>query len=161
MTVVLVAALADGQVIGRDGGLPWHLPEDLAHFRELTLGHPVVMGRRTWESLPPRFRPLPERRNIVLTRDPAWRAEGAERASSLAEALSLASGAERVCVIGGGEVFAEALAFADELHLTELALAVEGDAWFPPFRDAGFREVERRERIAANGTCFAFVTYAR
>ena len=89
MKVALVAAVACGGVIGRDGGLPWRLPEDLAHFRKVTMGHPMVMGRRTWESLPVGFRPLPGRRNLVVTRNPSWGAEGAERAGSLEEALEL------------------------------------------------------------------------
>jgi dihydrofolate reductase len=157
--VALVAALARGGVIGRDGGLPWHLPEDMAHFRDVTMGHPVVMGRKTWESLPERFRPLPGRRNIVVTRKPAWSAEGAERASSLEEALALVGGAEHVSVIGGGEIFAAALPYADQLLLTEIELDVDGDTAFPP-RD-GFAETAREEHVGEDGTRFAFVTYRR
>jgi dihydrofolate reductase len=159
--VALVAAIARGGVIGRDGGLPWHLPEDMAHFREVTLGHPVVMGRRTWESLPHRFRPLPGRRNVVVTRNPQWSAEGAERAASLAEALELLGGEARVSVIGGGELFSEALPLADELVLTELDLEVDGDTFFPHWDREAFVEASREERIAADGTPIAFVRYVR
>lgn len=111
-----------GGVIGRDGGMPWHVPEDLAHFKELTLGDPVIMGRKTWESLPPRFRPLPGRANVVVTRRADWAAEGAERAASVDEALALAAAREpaRVWVIGGAEVFRQTLPLADRLEVTEL-----------------------------------------
>src|SRR3954449_11435566 len=97
--LALIAAVARNGVIGDRGGMPWRLPEDLQHLRRTTLGHPVVMGRRTWDSLPDRFRPLPGRRNVVVTRDPDWHADGAERAGSLAEALALAGAVERVFVI--------------------------------------------------------------
>ncbi len=161
MIVALVAAVARGGVIGRDGGLPWRLPEDMAHFREVTLGHPVVMGRRTWESLPESFRPLPGRRNVVVSRNAAWSAAGAERAGSLEEALDLLAHEDRVSVIGGGELFAEALPLADELVLTELDLEVEGDTCFPAWDRAAFVETSRETRVAAEGTHFAFVTYER
>jgi dihydrofolate reductase len=127
----LVAAVARGEVIGRGGTLPWHLPEDMARFRELTMGHPVVMGRRTWDSLPDRFRPLPGRRNVVVTRNETWAADGAERAGSLDDALELLEDTPQGFVIGGAEVFAEALPLADELLLTEIDLEVEGDTFFP------------------------------
>jgi dihydrofolate reductase len=161
VTLALVAAVALGGVIGRDGGLPWRLPEDLAHFREVTTGHPVVMGRRTWESLPDRFRPLPGRRNVVVTRNAHWSAEGAERAGSLDEALGLVDGAERISVIGGGELFAAALPLADELLLTEIDLELAGDTYFPPWDRDAFVEIARDEHVAEDGTPFAFVTYRR
>lgn len=159
MKVSLVAAVARGGVIGRDGGLPWRLAEDMAHFRDATMGHPVVMGRRTWESLPERFRPLPGRRNVVVTREPDWSAVGAERAGSLEDALQLLAGDERVSVVGGGEVFAAALPVADELLLTEIDLDVPGDAFFPEWDRDAFVEVAREERASDDGTRFAFVTY--
>ena len=161
MIVALVAAVAHGGVIGRDGTVPWHLPEDMAHFRELTMGHPVVMGRRTWDSLPERFRPLPGRRNVVVTRNAGWADEGAERVGSLAGALELVEGEERVFVIGGAEIYAAALPAADELLLTEIDLDVDGDTLFPEWYDAGFVEVSREEHTAADGTHFAFVRYVR
>jgi dihydrofolate reductase len=159
--VVVVAAIARDGVIGRDGTLPWHLPEDMAHFRAVTLGHPVVMGRRTWESLPDRFRPLPGRRNVVVTRNPSWRADGAERAGSLDEALTLAEGEGVVSVIGGAELFEAALPRADELRLTEIDLVVEGDTFFPPFSGEVFAETERTAHVSDSGVPLAFVTYRR
>jgi dihydrofolate reductase len=159
--VALVAAVARGGVIGRDGGIPWHLPEDIAHFKELTTGHAVVMGRKTWDSLPDRFRPLPNRRNVVVTRNPAWRDPGAERVSSVAEALDLLAGEARVFVIGGAEIYAAALPYAHELVLTEIALDVDGDTFFPHRDDRAFEQTERDERVSADGARFAFTTYRR
>jgi dihydrofolate reductase len=159
--VALVAAVARGGVIGRDGTVPWRLPEDMARFREMTMGHPVVMGRRTWDSLPKRFRPLPGRRNVVVTRNASWSAGGAERAGSLAEALELVAGADRVSVIGGGEIYEAALPRADELVLTEVDLSVDGDTFFPDFDRFEFAEVEREPRVSEEGIRFAFVTYRR
>lgn len=127
----LVWAEAAGGVIGADGGMPWHVPEDLAHFRAVTLGAPVIMGRRTWESFPDRFRPLPGRRNIVVTRSDEWDADGAERAGSLDDALKLAADAAEVWVIGGGGIFREAIGRADVLEVTELDLQVDGDTYAP------------------------------
>jgi dihydrofolate reductase len=158
--VSLVAAVARGGVIGRDGGIPWRIPEDARRFRDLTLGHPVVMGRRTWESLPARFRPLPGRRNIVVTRNVDWRAEGAERAGSLAEALALVDGPQAF-VIGGAGLYADALPFADELLLTEIELDVAGDTFFPDWARAEFVEVARSAHVSEDGTPFAFVAYRR
>jgi dihydrofolate reductase len=159
--VSLVAAVARGGVIGLDGKLPWHIPEDLAFFRDLTMGHPVIMGRVTWDALPARFRPLPGRRNVVVTRNPAWSAKGAERATSLDEALAVLDGSAEVFVIGGSEIFAAALPRADALVLTELELDVEGDVFFPQWNRETFREVSRVERVSADGIALAFVTYAR
>ncbi len=161
MTIALVAAIARGGVIGRDNTIPWRLPEDLAHFKVLTTGHPVVMGRRTWCSLPDRFRPLPDRRNVVVTRNPAWHGEGAERAASLDEALQLLGGETRLFVIGGAELYAAALPVADELLLTEIDADVEGDTFFPPFDRAAFGEVSRERHVSADGTPFSFVVYVR
>lgn len=139
--VGLVWAEAHGGVIGADGGMPWHVPEDLAHFTAVTAGAPVIMGRRTWESFPPRFRPLPGRRNIVVTRDAQWQDDGAERAGSLDAALQLADSEApaRVWVIGGAGLFREAIDRADLLEVTELDLEVDGDT-FAPDRD-GWRTV--------------------
>ena len=124
----MVWAQARDGVIGRDGALPWHLPEDLALFRELTMGGTVVMGRRTWESLPGRFRPLPGRTNVVLTSDPQWSAEGAQRAGSVAEVLARH---ESIWVIGGGAVYAAFLPHADRLVVTDVDALVAGDTWAP------------------------------
>jgi dihydrofolate reductase len=157
VTVTLIAAVAHEGVIGRDGGIPWHLPADMARFKELTTGHAVVMGRKTWDSLPDRFRPLPGRRNVVVTRDTRWRASGAERAGSVEEALAALRAVERVFVIGGAEIYAAALPYVDELVLTEIDLDVDGDAFFPEWDRNAFVEVSREERTAEDGTQFAFV----
>jgi len=127
-SVALVWAQARDRVIGASGGLPWHLPEDLKLFRTLTTGSTVVMGRRTWESLPERFRPLPGRTNVVLTSDPHWSAEGARRAGSVAEVLDDAG---PLWVIGGGAVYAAFLPHADRLVVTDVDVAVDGDTWAP------------------------------
>lgn len=161
MIVALVAAVAHNRVIGRDGSIPWRLPEDMARFKEVTVGNPVVMGRKTWESLPDRFRPLPGRRNVVVTRNPAWHADGAEPVGSLSAALELLGDSERVSVIGGAEVYAAALPRADELVLTEIDLAVEGDTLFPEYEPDAFEEIGREEHVAGDGTRFAFVTLTR
>jgi len=164
MTVVtLIAAVARNGVIGHRNRLLWHLPEDLRHFRRTTQGHPVIMGRRTWDSLPERFRPLPGRRNIVVTRQPGWQAAGASSAPSPAAALELAAGAPRVFVIGGAELYATMLPLADELLLTEIERDFAGDTMFPRFDRRVFVETarERQHAAAPNDFDFAFVTYRK
>ena len=161
MRVSLVAAVARGGVIGRGGAIPWRIPEDAQRFRTLTMGHPVVMGRRTWDSLPDRFRPLPGRRNVVVTRNRAWHADGAERAGSVADALRLLDGAPQVFVIGGAELYAEALPLADELLLTEIDADVEGDTFFPSWDRAAFQEESREQHVSESGIPFSFVKYVR
>jgi len=159
--VSLVAAVARGGVIGLAGGLPWRISEDAQRFRALTMGHPVVMGRRTWDSLPDRFRPLPGRRNVVVTRNRAWQASGAEEAGSLSGALALLDGEAQVFVIGGGELYAEALPLADELHLTEIDAAMDGDTFFPAWERAPFDEISREDHVSKTGVPFSFVVYKR
>ena len=161
--LALIAAVARNGVIGCGGKLPWRLPEDLQHFRRVTLGCPVIMGRKTWDSLPERFRPLPGRRNIVLTRNPHWRAQGAQPAQSLEEALALAGDAQTACVIGGSALYAAALPRTDELVLTEIDRDFDGDAYFPAWDRRLFREEERARHHAAppNDFDYAFVTYRR
>lgn len=159
--LTLIAVVARNRVIGRDNQLIWHLPEDLAHFKAVTAGHTVLMGRKTWESLPPRFRPLPGRRNIVLTRQADFRAEGAEVVASLPAALALTRPDEPVFVIGGADIYAQALPMADRLILTEVAEEAEGDALFPAFDRAGWRETARHPKTAEGGPAYAFVTYER
>ena len=156
-----MAAVARNGVIGRDGSVPWRLPEDMRHFRELTMGHPVVMGRKTWESLPDRFRPLPGRDNVVVTRNPDWAAQGADRAASVENALDLLESEPEVFVIGGGEIYVSALPLADELQLTEIDARVEGDTMFPDWDRAEFEEISREPLVSEDGTHFAFVTYER
>jgi dihydrofolate reductase len=140
--------------------MPWHLPEDLAHFKATTLGAPVLMGRKTWDSLPPKFRPLPGRRNIVITRDAAWRAEGAERAGSLEEAIALSGDVERAWIIGGAQIYRLAVPHADLAVVTEIDADFEGDAYAPEL-GAAWREVEREARTSARGLDFSFVRYRR
>jgi dihydrofolate reductase len=154
----LIAAVASNGVIGAAGRLPWHLPEDLKHFKALTSGHPVIMGRRTWESL---GKALPGRENIVVTRNPDYEAPGGSIASSLAAALALCADAPDAFVIGGGELYTEALECADVLLLTEIQRAFEGDARFPEFDRNDWREVERRPHTAESGLRFDFVRYER
>lgn len=160
MRVNLIYARARNGVIGRDGGLPWHLPEDLAHFKRYTSGCPVIMGRRTWDSLPPKFRPLPGRTNIVITRQPDWSAEGATQVGSLDIALDLCRHAEEVWVIGGAQIYAQALPLAERAVVTELDLDVPGDA-FAPGLGEGLREAERDKQVSKSGLAFAWVTYLR
>lgn len=159
--IILIVAIARNGVIGRDNQLPWELPEDLQHFKALTLGHPVIMGRKTWESLPPRFRPLPGRRNVVITRQTAFSASGAEVVGSLPAALALAGEAERLCIIGGAQIFAEALPLADTVEMTEVALEPEGDTWFPALSAQEWQETARQSAVSQNGIGYAFVTYQR
>ncbi|MET3512315.1 dihydrofolate reductase [Pseudacidovorax sp. 1753] len=158
----LIYARAANGVIGRNNALPWHLPEDMAHFRTQTRGCPVIMGRRTWDSLPPRFRPLPGRTNIVVTRQAAWQAEGAVRAHSLAEAIAAAGDAPELWVIGGAQLYAEAAPMARRAVVTEIDRDYEGDA-FAPVLDAGWSETARESHVssALEGLPFAFVTYER
>jgi len=156
----LIWAQARGGVIGNDGAMPWHLPEDLAHFKRTTLSHPVVMGRRTWDSIPPRFRPLPGRRNIVITRQPDWRHDGAERAGSLAQALQLCAPSERIWIIGGAQIFEQAIPLADELVVTEIDADIAGDT-FAPAIGSEWRQAARVPLASANGLPLAFVTWRR
>ena len=157
--LALVAAVARNGAIGRDNALLWHEPEDKRHLRRITMGHPVIMGRRTWDSLPARFRPLPGRRNIVLTRQAGWHADGAESAASIDAALALLGGAPRAFVIGGAEVYALALPRADALFLTEIDADLPGDTFFPTWDRSRFAAVDRQAHTAADGTRFTFTTY--
>ena len=152
----IVAAVASNGIIGARGKLPWHLPQDLQHFKRLTLGHPVIMGRRTWESL---GRALPGRENIVVTRRRGYEAPGAAVASSLDAALALCTGESIAFVIGGGELYAAALPLAAGLVLTEIQRDFEGDARFPDYDRAKWRETQRESHAAADGMRFDFVLY--
>jgi dihydrofolate reductase len=154
--IALVVAHSANRVIGRDGGLPWHLPGDLQRFKAITTGGTVVMGRRTYESLPDRFRPLPNRRNVVLTSDPAYGAHGAEVVTELRDAL-----AGPCFVIGGGDVYAQALPHAGRVYATELEAEVEGDTFFPALPGDEWRCVERGERIEEDGHGYRFAVYDR
>jgi dihydrofolate reductase len=158
MKLGLIYARARNGVIGKGGALPWHLPEDLAHFKQLTLGCPVIMGRKTWDSLPPRFRPLPGRQNIVITRQADWNDAGATRASSLPEALASCAGEPQVWVIGGAEIFAQAAPLADTVELTEIDSDFEGDV-FAPALGAEWKQISREPHVSSNGLHYSFATY--
>jgi len=158
MALHLIFARAANGVIGRNGQLPWHLPEDLAHFKRTTLGCPVIMGRKTWESLPPKFRPLPGRLNIVVTRQTGWQGEGARRAGSLPEAKALCPPDSNAWVIGGAEIYAQALPLAHTAVVTEIDADFEGDAFAPLF-GPGWVETARERHTSATGLGFSFVTY--
>lgn len=162
MRVNLIYARARNGVIGRNNALPWHLPEDMAHFRRATTGCPVIMGRKTWDSLPAKFRPLPERMNLVVTRQPGWHADGALRAASLDDALSIcaamAPAPVDVWVIGGADLYALAAAHAHRALVTELAQDCEGDA-YAPVLGAPWVEAARENHTSGNGMQFAWVTY--
>jgi dihydrofolate reductase len=158
--LTLIAAVARNGVIGIDNRLPWQLPADLKHFKELTTGHAVIMGRKTWESLPEKFRPLPGRRNIVVTRNDSFRAEGATVSISLPDAIAAANGDEAF-VIGGAELYKAALPLADRLQLTEIDAAYEGDTWFPAIETTRWQETARESHSDADGFRYAFVTYQR
>ena len=155
----LIAAVARNGAIGRDNGLLWHEPEDQRHFRRVTMGSPVIMGRKTWDSLPARFQPLPGRRNVVITRDPAWRAAGADVAGSLDAALDLLAGTPRAFVIGGAEIYALAMPRADELVLTEIDAELPGDVFFPAWDRSRFEATAREPHVGAGGVGYRFVTY--
>lgn len=150
--IALVVAYSRNRVIGRDGGLPWHLPADLRRFKELTSGGTVVMGRRTWDSLPERFRPLPGRRNVVVSRNGC---DAPEVCRSVGEAL-----AADCFVIGGGEIYAQALPHADRVYATEVDAVVDGDTLMPELGPE-WREAERSEPVEENGHVYSFVTYER
>jgi dihydrofolate reductase len=156
--ITLVVARADNGVIGRDGALPWHIPADLRHFKQVTIGTPMIMGRKTFESLPGL---LPGRRHIVLTRDRTWAAAGVDVVHSVQAALAQAD-AERVTVIGGAEIFELFAGLATDVELTEVHSAAEGDTHIPPFDPAVWREVSR-ERYPAEGglPAFSFVRLLR
>jgi dihydrofolate reductase len=165
VTITLVVAIAEDGVIGRDGGLPWRLSTDMKRFKAITMGHPVVMGRKTWESFP-RPGPLPGRTNIVITRDADYRPEGAVVTSSVEDALEAAEkapGGDLICVIGGGQVFAEVLGRADRLDVTHVLAQVDGDVRFPPIDPRIWRAVSEEAVPAGEKDDYPtrFVVYER
>ena len=160
MELALIYARAANGTIGKDGAMPWHLPEDLAHFKRLTTGCPVIMGRKTWDSLPARFRPLPGRRNIVITRQPDWHENGVQRTSSLREALQICEQDTIAWVMGGAQIYAQALPWADRVEVTEIAQDFEGDA-FAPVLGPEWVPTAREDHVGAGGLPFSFVSYLR
>ena len=160
MKLNLILARARNGVIGANNALPWHLPEDMAHFKRTTLGCPVIMGRKTWDSLPVKFRPLPGRLNVVVTRQIDWRGEGAVVVNSLEAACAACPADSTAWVIGGAELYAQALALASGAVVTELDADLEGDAFAPHFGPE-WREVARESHISSSGLPFSFVTYKK
>jgi dihydrofolate reductase len=165
LPLCLIAALAQNRVIGRDNQMPWHLPADLKHFKALTLGKPIIMGRKTWDSL---GRPLPGRLNLVVSRQPGLALEGAEVFPSLdaalvrAEAWAREQGADELMLIGGAQLYTQALEQADRLYLTRVELCPEGDAWFPAFNQADWQcEALEQHPASADTAAYAFETWVR
>lgn len=156
MHISLVAAMAANQVIGKNGEMPWHLPQELKHFKDITLGKPIIMGRRTYESI---GRPLPGRHNIILTRSSLNLPDTVSVAHSAAEALATAGDVEEVMVIGGGEIYRQFLPKATRLYLTEIDLEVEGDTWFPQYEPAEWVRKTLREQAAVGEKVPAFTAF--
>lgn len=161
MPLHLIYACAANGIIGKDNAIPWNLPEDMAHFRQLTHGCPVIMGRKTWDSLPLRFRPLQGRTNIVITRQPGWYGTGAQPASSLREALQICEHQSKpVWVMGGAQIYAQALPLADRIEATEIAQNFAGDV-FAPELGPEWVESARTRHVSTKGIPFSFVTYLK
>ena len=156
----LIYARAANGVIGKGNALPWHLPEDLAHFKRTTMGCPVIMGRKTWDSLPPKFRPLPGRRNVVVTRQENWKENGAYPARNMHEALQLCEQSSDVWVIGGAQLYALSEPLASTAVVTEIDQQFDGDAYAPTLGPQ-WQESSRERHTAACGLSFSFVTYRR
>lgn len=159
--IIIIAAVAKNRVIGKDNQLIWHIPADMAHFKALTQGKTVLMGRKTWDSLPPRFRPLPGRRNIVISRQADFSAPGAELANSLESGLALAASDPVVFIIGGAEIYRQAMQIADRLEVTEVNLEPEGDSWFPEITTVHWQEMAKTTPPDQTGTGYSFVSYQR
>lgn len=155
--LTIVVAIARGRVIGVDNQLPWHLSADLKHFKSLTLGKPVIMGRRTYDSI---GSPLPKRRNIVITRQAHWQAEGVEVVSSLSDAVRQAGDVPEICIIGGAQIFEQCIDDVDCLQVTEIEMTVAGDVFFPAFNQSDWKEIHR-EHHEEEGLHFDFVEYCR
>ena len=160
MKIHMIFARARNGVIGRDNTIPWRLPEDMARLKRLTTGWPVIMGRKTWDSLPPKFRPLPGRANIVITRQAGWQEAGAETAASLPDALALCAGSEEVWILGGAQIYAQAMPLANRIEVTEIAENIEGDA-FAPTLGPEWRQTAREDHVSATGMKFSFITYEK
>ncbi len=159
MIISMVVAKAENGVIGRDGDLPWRIPADLKYFKAITMGKPIIMGRKTYESI---RRPLPGRKNIVITRDRAWRADGVAVAHSLEEAVTEAGAVKESMIIGGAEIYRQALAQTGRIYLTEVHTTPDGDTVFPAIDTTEWRETSREDHPATDGNpAFSFVTLER
>ena len=160
MNINMIFARAANGVIGLNNAMPWHLPEDLAHFKKLTFGCPVIMGRKTWYSLPAKFRPLPGRTNIVITRQTDWQPEGANTAGSLQAALAQCQAASDVWIIGGAQIYAQAEPLASRIEVTHIDKNYEGDA-FAPVLGNQWLAGHKQEHVSSTGLNFSFITYTR
>ena len=162
MEIVLVVAMSENRVIGHDGDLPWKISADLKHFKTVTMGHPIIMGRKTWDSI---GRPLPGRENIVITRNPDFEVDGVVRAPSVEEALNRCrdAGADKAMIIGGGQIYADVIDIADTIELTEVHEVVDGDTVFPEIPSEVWREVAREPHppVPSSHPGFSFVTLKR
>ncbi|SSY71056.1 dihydrofolate reductase [Alysiella crassa] len=157
--ITLIAALAQNRIIGANNDIPWHIPEDFAFFKHYTSGKPVIMGRKTWDSLP--RKPLPNRRNLVITRQTDWVGQGAEVFANLADALAACGDVAEIIIMGGAQIYAQSIDLATDLRLTEVALQADGDTYFPEFAADVWREVSREKQVSQNGTGFDLVHYVR
>ena len=160
MNINMIFARSANGVIGVNGSMPWHLPEDLAHFKKLTLGHPVIMGRKTWDSLPPKFRPLPGRQNVVITRQADWLVQGVLSADSLQDALAHCSGADEVWIIGGAQIYAQAEPLASKIEVTHIDKDFVGDA-FAPVLGVQWVSSRSESHVSSTGLSFKFTTYTK
>ena len=160
MNINMIFARSANGVIGNNNAMPWHLPEDLAHFKKLTLCCPVIMGRKTWDSLPAKFRPLPGRTNVVITRQADWQAKGAQSAGSLTDALAICQAASDVWIIGGAQIYAQALPLAHRIEVTHIDKIYEGDA-FAPTLGSQWQQSLKKEHVSSTGLNFSFITYIR
>lgn len=153
----IVVAYSNNRCIGQDNALPWHLPADLAHFKQTTLGHPIVMGRNTWESI---GRPLPGRENIVISRNPDYQADGAIVCANIEDAIAQCTNAPVICIIGGAQIYQQTLPLVDQIYATEVHTHVDGDSFFPPL-GAEWQEQQRQPQPVENGLSFDFVIYTK
>ena len=160
MKINMIFARSANGVIGKNNAMPWHLPEDLAHFKKLTLGSPVIMGRKTWDSLPAKFRPLPGRTNVVITRQADWQAEGAKTAGSLQDALTLCQTSNVIWIIGGAQIYAQAEPLANRIEVTHIDKDFEGDA-FAPKLGPQWTPSHREDHVSSAGLNYSFITYTR
>ena len=160
MNINMIFARSANGVIGNNNTMPWHLPEDLAHFKKLTLGSPVIMGRKTWDSLPTKFRPLPGRTNVVITRQTGWQAEGAQTAGSLMDALAFCQLASDVWIIGGAQIYAQAEPLASRIEVTHIDKTYVGDA-FAPTLGSQWQPSPKEDHVSSTGLNFSFITYTR
>jgi dihydrofolate reductase len=161
MPLHLIYARSRNNVIGVNGDLPWHLPEDLAHFKRTTLGQPVIMGRVTWESIPDKFRPLPSRTNVVVSRQASFSAPGAQVVSSLQAAMDLFTADDVVWLIGGAQLYAQAMPLAKQLVITEIDADYEGDAFAPAIDADQWKETQRTQHTSAQGMGYSLLKLER